>query len=401
MPRNLIIVGAGNYWFNLVQPALPKLIESGLVNKVTTIDITEQNPIEGVEQVVRKKEQPLYEVVDKIGYDNPLIILSHANNLHTPEAVDVMENAKSKPKLLIEKPYAINSEDLNALKDLLEREKENTGLLEYYLTMKGIPLLVLGGLVKKDSFYFADKTIIKELTSNALEEQNGKIREAIGNPIYALSETLEGEGSYGTIEHRNLSLVDRILGGGMIQDLGQHSLTPLMALEDYIGKIDTASLKEVKVAHCKEYLDFAKSRGIPKDRTGESYAELKFVTSSGVLLDVCLGKYVEKCSNQRRIIILGTRGTVIYDMTNNILSYQHGDDNKNIKPLLEADKKGAKYLAVLRAGIEYLEGRNPFSFNPAEIAFEAQKIVLNSLLVPPAQKAEYQQGTMHDEIFKS
>ena len=400
MARDIIIVGAGNYWFNLVQPALPKLKSANLVNRITTIDITEQSPIEGTTHFIRQKEQPLSKVLDKIDYENPFVILSHANNLHTSDAVEVMENAKSKPKLLIEKPYSTNNHELTELEELLKNEEGNIGLLEYYLTMKGIPLLIFGGAVKEESFYFTDKSTIKELTPNALIEQNGKIREMIGQPIHIISETLEGEGSYGTIEHRNLSLVDRTLGGGMIQDLGQHSLTPLMALEDYLGRIDSSSLKELKVAFCKEYTDFAKSKGIPEDRIGESYAELKFVSSKKIPVDVCLGKYVEKGNNQRRIIILGTRGTVIYDMTNNILAYQHKDDNKNVKPLLEAEKKGAKYLAVLRAGIEYIEGRNPFFFNPAKVAFEAQKIILSSLDFSPAQKAEYDQGEMHDEIFR-
>jgi len=191
----------------------------------------------------------------------------------------------------------------------------------------------------------------------------------------------------------------------MIQDLGLHALTPLMGLEHSIGTIDVSNLQGIRVAYCEEYKAAAKERGVPEEYVGESYAELDLCTGKNVPVRVRLGKYVENGQNQRRIIIVGTRGTVLYDMTNNVLAFQRGDKTDGVTPLLESDKTGKvvpKYLAVLRAGMEFLEGRNPFTFNPMSVAYEAQGIVLRALNLSQTSDTgvTYKQGAMHETILK-
>lgn len=186
----------------------------------------------------------------------------------------------------------------------------------------------------------------------------------------------------------------------MIQDLGHHAITTLMGLENILGSITKESLRDVRVATCTEYLQSAIRRGIPEAEVGESYAEINLETSTGLPIKVSLGKYVENGQNQRRVVIVGTKGVVTYDMTNNILAFQHGDTAIGSGPLLEADKRGVpKYLAVLRAGLEIVEGRSPFLFDPTKVCYQAQELVLAALQAHPLQNTTYRQGQMHDTIF--
>jgi hypothetical protein len=400
MTQNLIIVGAGDYYNNLVSPALAKLRESNLVSTVTTVDLEDKVSAEGTSHIIRKPDQPIADLVDSLGYDSPTVILSHANELHAPEASELL-GATCQPKILIEKPYAINGKDLAVFKDLIEKGNNRVGVLEYYLQMKGVPLLVFGGTVKADSFYFEGNGILKAHDKD-LEEYFGRMTEFIGKPLFVVSDILEGAGSYGTIAHRNVSLVDRSLGGGMIQDLGHHAVTTLMGLEDILGTITADSLRAVRMGVCEEYFSSALNRGVPAEQIGESYAEIDLETGTGIPVRVSLGKYIENGNNQRRIVIVGTKGVVTYDMTNNILAFQQGDSAVASDPLLEADKVGVpKYLAVLQAGLEGVQGRNPFTFDPNEVGYNAQQLVLHAITMAAHNKMRtYAQGEMHDKIFE-
>src|SRR3989338_8525208 len=399
MGRPLIVVGAGSYWVNLVSPALNSLKDSGLISKISTVDVQNRDATEN-SHVVREKNEPLSAVVDRIGYENPIVLLAHSNELHTPEAIELMQNSRAKPSILIEKPYSISEDQIGKLGGLITQYNNRVGLLEYYLTMKAVPLLLFAGQVREDSFYFENNGILRTKTEGSvLKDFSGKFEEMIGKPLFVVSEILEGEGSYGTVEHRNLSIVDKSLGGGMIQDLGHHALTPLIGLEAHLGLIAKDSIKDVRVAFCNEYMEFAQKH-LPKSNIGESYAEIDIETDMGVPVRLAMGKYIEEGQNQRKVLIAGTRGSVLYDMTNNLLSFQHGDDNSKVKPLVEADKKNVpKYLAVLRAGIERINGKNPFYFDPVSVAFRAQDIVLSTLKINPRQVKEYGRGSLHDTIF--
>jgi len=400
MARHLIQVGAGDYW-GLVEKSIAPLKAAGLIDGVTTVDIKSQAPSEHP-HVQRQADEPLSAIVDRLGHVAPFVILAHPNELHVPEAVELMANSRSSPKLLIEKPYAITQDQLARLDDLVHEAEGDVGFLEYYLLMKGMPLLVFGGVVKENSFYFEDNGILKVRKDGAvLSDFSGKLEEAIGDPLHVASDIIEGAGSFGTVAHRDISLIDTEKGGGMIQDLGHHATTPLIALGDYLGKISVGSLRDVRVGTCDEYAKAAKERGLPRDRIGESYAEMDLETSTGVPIRVSIGKYVEAGENQRRITITGTRGVVVYNMTFNVLNFQHGDDDVAVK-LVEADKSGVpKYLAALRAGMETLEGRNPFNFDHNQVALQAQRLVLKALEKKPSESTTYKQGTMHDRIFRN
>ncbi len=401
MTRDLVMVGTGDYWRGLVKPSLSALQKTGLVNRISTVDIAEQEAVDGMTHVVRKADQPLSELVDGMGYQEPFVILAHPNQLHVPDALDLIDNSASKPKLLIEKPYAITEEQMGSLAEMLHQNEGSVGFLEYYLFMKSVPLLLSAGVVKQNSFYFEDNGILRVLKGNSLADYFGKLSEVIGQPLFVVSDVLEGEGSYGTVEHRDISLVDKRKGGGMVQDLGHHAVSPLLALENIIGRINADSIKDVRVAWCDEYMENARRRGLKEENIGESYAEVDIETQSGIPLKIRLGKYIEGGLNQRRIIIAGTKGVVLYDMTNNILAFQHRDEVNKTSPLVQAEKKAVpKYLAVLMAGMESLEGRNPFTFNPIDVAFRAQKFAFDVLNKPASSKATYKQGAMHDTLFR-
>jgi len=411
--KDMVLVGAGDYFEKLVKPCVPKLREMGYIDRFFTVDIV---PKEGPNHYVREPGQPLSEVIRAIGSYEPIVVLGHRNDLHTPDAEEILTDIWQfplgefgRPSLLLEKPYATDLDQMDRLESLVENNGSRIALLEYYLSMKSIPLLWFGGVVNAGSFYSDLSNGILKVDGNisrweekpTLEELWGGFEKRIGKPLFVVSEVLEGEGDYGRIEHRNSSIVDRRVGGGMIQDLGHHALTPLMALEIHLGKITPESLDGLRTACCTGYLNHArKNLGLDEQDIGESYAELDINTSTGVPVRISLGKYVEAGKNQRRIIITGTRGVVLYDLTNNILAYRTGDSSKTSDVLLEADKNGVpKYLAVLIAGINEIDGNNPFTFNPAKVALGAQRFVLDTVTLVPDKSTEYLAGTMHDQIF--
>ena len=169
--RDLIIIGTGDYYTHLVAPAVVSLRKQGLISSVITVDLEVKERPLGVKHVVRQPGQAITELVDQLGLDEPIIILSHANELHATEAYELL-GASSKPRILIEKPYAIHQKDLTTLRDVLDHSGDRVGLLEYYLLMKGIPLLAFGGVIKQDSFFFEDNGILKS--------SRGDIREYVG-----------------------------------------------------------------------------------------------------------------------------------------------------------------------------------------------------------------------------
>jgi predicted dehydrogenase len=406
MAKELFLVGTGNYFTELAKDSFAELQKKGIIGQVHGIDTTLHDPSPGIAFQKREPETPLSQLVDSIATQSePLVILAHPNHLHAREAIELVHNAKSKPKILIEKPYALNATELHDLRIEQGADVRQIGLLEYYLMMKSIPLQVVAGNVKPDSFYFQPGAL-KNLTDKPIEELVGCIKD-IGKPMYIVTECIEGEGNYGKLEHRHKSLVDVRLGGGMIQDLGHHTFTPLMGLAKLIGHIDPDEILDVRVAHAREYVEMAKEKfGVPSEFVGESYVEVELVTDKGIPVHAAWGKYIEKEGtekgvNQRRIVIVGTRGTVFYDMTNNKVAIQKGDDINNVTPLLQADKSGAKYQSVMRAGIEAINGNNPFTFDPFKIGFDAQELVFEmQARAADEERALYKAGTFHDRIFE-
>lgn len=395
--ENIIVVGAGECFTKLVHPGLKALQEDGFVERITTVDILPKS-FDGVRHIVRDEKIPISEIVDSFGYESQAVIFAHPNQFHTPEAVELITNSRSNPKLLLEKPYSISASEFKELQTLIRQNSGRIGLMEYYLNMKAGPLMIFAGLVKPDSFYFTDKKLIKELVPNALLRYAGKLKEMVGVPLVVYSDLLEGGKLTGTIDHRTSSLVDTRLGGGMIPDLGIHEIAPILALEEYLGKITLSSLKDVKTAKCREYMQSSIERGIPQEFIGESYAEITLETSTGIPVHVALGKYVQKGNDERYLRIIGTKGTLIYDMTDCILRFKK-INTKQKQEFLQADKTGTKYKAVVQSALEYVNGNNAFTFDPRDVALQAEAIVLEALTKKPSQTALYIQGAMNNTIF--
>ena len=406
MGKNLIMVGMGDYWKSIAKATLQTMETESLTHLLSTVDIKprEEEEIFPAEHRIRASDQLLSALLADLKDQDPVVILGHANDLLTPDAQDLAEHGFS---VLVEKPYAINQEQLQVLKSVIAENPTKISLAEYYLTMKAVPLLVAAGKIKRESFYFAKDGLLKAhegLPSFATTPQNlaGKLQECVGKPTYIYSDILEGEGNTGKVSHRGIALVDITRGGGMLQDLGVHALSPLVALEDYIGQIDPNFYEgKVKTALCDEYQAWAAHHfGLDEKNIGESYAELSFATSSGVLIKVAVGKYVLKQRNQRRIVIVGDEGQAMLDMSRCVLHLSYGDDS--FKKVLEAPKLPAsKYYSVIRSGLELLYRKNPFTFDAASIALKAQEITLSAVEKASHQKTRsfYKSESLPRDIF--
>lgn len=383
--KKIIIVGTGEHYKNILYPSLDIMKKEGSLELLATVgkespaDFKKTKSFRKIEHRIRKGSEKLSSLLSDLKDQDPVVILSHVNELHTSDAHDLVKNGF---KVMVEKPYCLNRSQFKIMQNLINRYPDKIGLLEYYLMMKSIPLLILAGKVKKDSFYFKKERLLKihkglySFASN-VDELSGRIKEFIGKPKFILVDVLEGEGSVGRLDHRGAFLCDRRKGGGMIQDLAIHALSPLFALEDYIGSIGSFKKGSVRIAKCKEYIDMAKRKfGLSDKFLGETYAEIEFSTSKGVQIMVSVGKYILNNKNQRRIVIVGSEGRVYLDLSSCTLFISTGE-NSEIK-ILEIPKKPiCKYYSVLRTTIEALEGYNSFSFNATLIALRAQSFILD------------------------
>ena len=184
-----------------------------------------------------------------------------------------------------------------------------------------------------------------------------------------------------------------------MQDIGSHIVPTLMALSDIIGKFDKDSVKDVRKAFCKEYIEYARRNNIPDERIGESYAEIDIETNSGVPIRLAMGKYTGEGKNRKLIRIVGSKGTAFCDISNNIMSYQSGQDG-NMSPMIKTSYKGPlRAIGMFLCGVEIVEGRNPFNFDPNDICLASQEILIKANSVDLSQTAEYKQGTQYDKIF--
>lgn len=382
----IITIGTGDYWHNLLLPTLKKLEQEGVAHHLVSVDIAPRNEkkeneiLLSVEHRIRKPEQPLSDLLQDLSSEEPVVVLGHANEMHTPDAEDLVKNGF---KVLVEKPYSINHAQFTSLKELIEAFPEKIALAEYYLMMKAVPLLIAAGLVKQDSFYFTHERILKShegLTQRGLSllDLSGKLKELIGEPKFVYADVLEGEGNTGRVDHRGISLVDIRKGGGMIHDLASHTLCPVVALEGYVGKLDSYLLgKSLRIARCKEYVDWAKEKfDLTLENIGETYATLESITSKGVPFNAAMGKYVLNQRNQRRVVIVGDEGQAMLDMSRCVLNVSQGDDN--FQMMLESPKLAdSKYYPVIRTCLEILSGNTPYTFNATEVCLKTQDLVLN------------------------
>lgn len=377
---NIITIGEGDYWKNLLVPSLQQLEREGLLHHIASVDIRQQSHTDDLDHLLRQENQPLSDLLAKFESQSPVVILGHANDWHTRDTVDLLDHGFH---VVLEKPYCLDPSELRALNSSLTEHSANLTLAEYYLMMKSIPLLIVAGKVKPDSFYYQKEGVVRvheglRPYATNLDAISGKLLELIGRPRLVYADVLEGEGSTGRVEHRGSHVTDLKKGGGMIQDLTSHAVIALFALEDYIGAIDTTfSAGKVLVAHCREYKNWAQEKlQLPEERIGETYAEMEFVTSTGVPVRAAVGKYILKQKNQRRIVIVGDEGQALLDMSSCTLSLSDGD--KVPQKILEIPKSPeSKYYPVVRTCLEIIAGTSPYTFDATKAAYDAQKLILN------------------------
>ena len=175
-----------------------------------------------------------------------------------------------------------------------------------------------------------------------------------------------------------------------------------MALETLIGRLGPSSPSQVRTAVCSEFLSFARRRyQVPTYFVPETYAELRFLTSLGTPVFVCLGKYVLPGVNQRRLLIVGDEGYAILDLSSCTLSI--GLRDTYAKPVLISPKlRESKYVAVLRSCLDHLKGQSPFKFDSTDICLRANELALCAFSLSRAEasrRTTYRQSATPREIF--
>lgn len=404
LKERLVIVGTGDYYRRIVGPSLAKLRAEGHITILSTVSRNPAGKIAGIPHRIRGENVPLSDLLSDLKKQNPIVLLGHSNDLHTPDADDLV---RSGFRVMIEKPYCINTLQMNSMRELLRKYPRKIVLLEYYLMMKTVPLLALAGKIRTDSFYATKKGILHYYPPSKENALFGALQNIIGTPRQIYIDLLEGEGATGVLEHRGSALTDTQKGGGMIQDLGIHALVALFALQDYIGKIDLSFQDGiVRAARCTEYVRAMKKLfSLQEKRIAESYAELEFKTSRGVPVFATVGKYLPEKRNQRRIIITGSEGHLYLDLSSCTLYVAH-EENPEVAMLVCPKKSDNKYYPVIRAALETLSRKSPFNFNANQVALDTQQFILNIAAKNRAQTRHtrpntYRQGARPHAIFNN
>ncbi|MCH7850064.1 MAG: Gfo/Idh/MocA family oxidoreductase [Nanoarchaeota archaeon] len=400
--ENIVIVGTGDHYHRFLAPCFDTLQQQRISNLVATVSISNKefdDIFEDVKNIVRNKEDLLSDTLNDIRDLDPIVILGHANDFHFRDLKDLVENGF---RVMVEKPYAINFEEFDGLKKLLNEYPKKIFLLDSYLLRKYAPLWLIGGLIKKDNFYQNTGSVFQDCATPICEKEFNlnKLREIVGEPTGVFISLLEGEFVSSNLNHRGPHLFDKRRGGGMIQDLFLHMVSPLFVFEDYLGKTDSSFLNgELKVRRCKEFVDLAyKNHGISRENVAETAISAKIVTSSGVQVKISVGKYISK-ENEKRIVIKGEKGKIDLDMETNILSIYSGD--RLVEEIRLNNQKDFRYYPVIRSGLEFFEGNKLFNFDMGQVLLDSQEFSLNvikkSLDLEDLQK--YDSGEEYSEIF--
>lgn len=400
---NVVVVGTGDLYQRFLAPSLEDLRAEGRAKIIRTIDIIprkDEEFLKDVEHKLRSPEQKLSEILSDLKGEDPIVILGHVNHLHISDAEDLVTQGF---RVMIEKPYAINFNQLEILKKLILENPSKIFLLDYYLKRKAAPLLFLSGAIKKNTFYENTEKVMRKredlLKGQFLEED---LVSLIGEPVSVKIDILEGQNITGKLDHRGAHLFHMDYGGGMLQDLGLHAAVVLFALQDYLGKVDLSFEKgNIRLAQCREYINLAdKMHQIPEEKISESYAEMNFKTLNQIPVEIFVGKYVKDREDQKKLLIQGKKGKIIMDFHSNFLEiYQHGQ-LKGRTELINTKKE--RYYPVIRAALEFFEGRSVFNQNPLELMFNSQEFILNVLKKAREKHAIkiYDQGEDYPNIFK-
>jgi len=379
--EKIVIVGTGDYYYRFLAPCLQHLEKEGLIEVLATVDIRQKPFPEishfNVEHRIRFPSERISETINDLKEQNPIVILGHSNHLHIPDLQDLISNGF---RVMLEKPYAVDHEQFLTLQKLLMQYPNKIALLEYYLMRKTIPVSVLAGHLKKESFYFTTEKVLR--SGDFLENStdlSGRLTDFIGQPILLNINILESKGGSGKLDHRGAHLFDTRTGGGMIQDLGAHAASFLFALRDYIGDIDLSfSNGQVKIAKCEEYSNMAiQKHQIPENYIAETYAEINFNTAKAIPVKILVGKYISDIEDTKKITIKGTKASLTMDLYDNVL---YLEDNFGTKKILElVNLKEMRYYPVIRTALEALNGQNPYNIDYVSHCLDAQKFILNVL----------------------
>ncbi len=396
VPTPLILVGTGEYYRKILVPTLKLLREEGIALPVLTVDIHPREDgddifFASVPHRMRREGEKLSDMLEDMKESNPVVILGHANHLHVRDAEDLVSHGF---RVLIEKPFALTSEELSRLQTVIDDESSKVGLIEYYLTMKSAPLFAHTGHLDKESFFFTRGLMRQGIASDALSSIN-----SIGGIVSVTVEVLEGEGLVGRLDHRGEHLISRKKGGGMIHDLGIHAIAPLIPLRDFIGEL-LPSTMSVRTAHSSEYVKMAEQLfDLEPHEVGESYAEITLTTSKDIPVCVRVGKYVCHGENRRSLTMKGKNGSIVLDLTNPRVTLMRSDGKE--ESAYSLPKTEEKYYSVLRTSLLELEGQSPYSFSVSKASLNAQALVLQAVTLTEDRGVEnlYDSGLNPEEIF--
>ncbi|GIU68459.1 MAG: hypothetical protein KatS3mg093_346 [Candidatus Parcubacteria bacterium] len=399
--ENIAVVGTGDVFHRFLAPSLEILEFQQLVKVLVTIDIKQRKPLEylseKIEHRVRTSDEGLGFLLNDMKDKKPIVILAHDNDLHYEDTKDLVENGFS---VMLEKPYVINKNQLNSLKKLISENPNKIFLMEYYLMRKMAPLFLLSGIINKDSFYIGTEEVFREREpKNNLSSYIGKLEEILGDPVSVKIKILESEGDSGKLDHRGAHVFDIRRGGGMIQDMGIHAFIPLFVLENYLGKIDKSFNKgKVRVAVCKEFYDLAKEKyNIPEKYIGETYAEISLTTEKNIPVNIVVGKYSAYTQTQKNLIISGTKGKIDLNMHDNFMHIYQG--YKIIERIELVNPKRSRYYPIIRTGLEYFKGKNPFCIDILQPPLNAQEFALHVIERVRENPKIYETGENHNNIF--
>lgn len=147
----------------------------------------------------------------------------HAHNLRL-----ALESGKN---IYVEKPFAINREDINKVEKALESNSNKLAYFtEYYRDEKGLGFRTLTGEIKPNDWYEAFMEPKINAKMNSVVNSLSKIHKIEGI-------CLEGQGKKSGISHR--MWVGDIDQGGQLLDMGTHLFSFLPFLSEKLGKVST------------------------------------------------------------------------------------------------------------------------------------------------------------------
>jgi len=380
--RSIILVGCGDHGRRILSPSLTRLEETGELEVVGLVD-TQAAALRQLEstfpkarQFVRKTRQGLPELISELGTAAPVAILAHDHDWHARDAADLLQAGVS---VVVEKPYAVSSDEVTVVKRMTRSYPERIVLAEYYAFMKAAPLFHAAGLLNGESFYYTRSGHLEGPQGNRLRPLAIPPLDSIGAIRLVYCDILEGEGETGRVDHRGRHFADSRAGIGMILDLGIHALAILTALRSRIGQFAADAVHSARAAQARQLVDHAARKfKVPSAYVPESYAETTLYSDRGVLAAVAVGKYILSDRNQRRLILVGDEGMGFLDMSSCAFSLAVGDGS--LETICRSPKDASsKYVAVLRACLAILDNRSPFLFDPTESALRSNELCLRVL----------------------